>query len=137
VLLYGSTEKTNGGNPIAFIAICAVHERLFGTMRVPLGLFKKAFEDELFAGLIQGISKPVKMIESCFHDLICDFPDIIEGAMGFGLIRGLQLRDQCGRSAVQLAKEVAAESLRRGAYIRASHDIRKILHCKLCIITHN
>jgi len=63
------------------------------------------------------------MIESCFDDLICDFPDVVEGAMEFGLIRGLRLRDQGGRSAVQVAKEVAADSLGRGAFIRASHDV--------------
>jgi len=50
LLPYGSIEKTKGGNPIAFIAMCAAHERLFGTTSVPLGLFKKAFEDELSAG---------------------------------------------------------------------------------------
>jgi len=108
VLPYGSIEKTNGGNPIAFIAMRAVHERLFGTARCRSAFSRRRSRTN--SPPDQGIGKPVKMIESCFDDLICDFPDVIEGAMGFGLIRELRLRDQGGRSAVQLTKEVAAES---------------------------
>jgi len=124
VLPYGTTEKTNGANPLALVAIRAVLERLWGVPdhMVPPVLLSDDFRKELRVGLIHGISKLAKLIESCFHDLVCEHPAVIEGGAGFMLLRGLRIKPCGGKSSEVLVKEIVAEALSQGVLVRSSRD---------------